>query len=243
MVAGPEWFSVLVFACKSNLRKTASAQQQMGLMKDQPEICEQNADTRPLFERFSNVHVRALIEEYPLAWICVGSGAEIEASLLPLVGVFDKSGALVELIGHLMRSNPLYEVAQREPRATVLFRGPDAYVSPSHAGRRDWAPTWNYAQLRVATEIQFDEADTENALRVLIEAMESRRDQPWTIEELGKRADAMLGRIIGFRAKVTRVSAKFKLGQDEAPAIFNTILERLPQREMVDWMRKFGEDR
>ena len=41
----------------------------------------------PLFERFDNGDVRALIAAYPLAWICGGSGSAIDASRLPLIGV------------------------------------------------------------------------------------------------------------------------------------------------------------
>ena len=114
-----------------------------------------------MFDRFENADVRALVEAFPLAWVCGGAAGELDASLLPLIGVFDGEGRLVELIGHLMRSNPLYGALQRDPRATILFTGPDAYVSSEHAGRRDWAPTWNYGQLKISAEIAFDDALTE----------------------------------------------------------------------------------
>lgn len=201
------------------------------------------AELVPLFERFGYSDVQALVSAYPLAWVCAGSGSDIEASLLPLVGVYDESGRLTELIGHLMRSNPLFALATREPQTTILFRGPDAYVSPEYAGRRDWAPTWNYAQLRIGAEIRFDEAETEPALRVLIDAMEAKREHPWDADGIGDRYHAMLDRIIGFRARVTGIKGRFKLGQDEEPSTFDSILARLPQPDMVQWMRRFNEGR
>jgi transcriptional regulator len=210
---------------------------------------EETADTAseapkaPRFERFDDDDVRALIEAYPLAWVCAGSGAAIEASQLPLIGVYDDAGRLTELIGHLMRSNWLYPALTVAPDATILFAGPDAYVSPEHAGRRDWAPTWNYAQLRIGAEIAFDEDFTEYSLQVLIDAMEAERAQPWDIGELGARYHAMLGRIIGFRARVTSLSGKFKLGQDENPATLNAILANLPDAAMSAWMRRFNKGR
>lgn len=197
----------------------------------------------PLFERFDNRDVRALIEAYPLAWVCAGESAALDASVLPLVGVFDEGGRLVELIGHLMRSNPLYEALKRDPRGTILFNGPDAYVSPQHAGRRDWAPTWNYAHLNIGADIVFDDALTEYSLTVLIDAMEAGRPQPWSVEELGPRYHAMLERIVGFRARVTRLSGKFKLGQDEGADTFDRIVGTLADDDVIAWMKRFNGGR
>ncbi|WP_293844950.1 FMN-binding negative transcriptional regulator [Sphingopyxis sp.] len=196
-----------------------------------------------LFERFNLGDVRALIAEFPLAWVCGGRAATLEASLLPLVGVYDADGQLVELIGHLMRSNPLFTALTAEPAATILFTGPQAYVSPEHAGRRDWAPTWNYAQLKIAADIEFDDALTEPSLQTLIAAMEEGRSDPWHIDELGERYRSMLDHIIGFRATVTGVTGKFKLGQDERADTLHAILGALPDAATVAWMQRFNQRR
>jgi transcriptional regulator len=50
----------------------------------------------------------------------------------------------------------------------------------------------------------------------------------------------MLPHIIGFRARVTALSARFKLGQDETPETLDAILEALPEPAMIDWMRRFN---
>ncbi len=193
-----------------------------------------------MFERFEAGDVRALIEAYPLAWLCAAGEDGIEASLLPLVGRYDGDGMLVELIGHMMRSNPLHDLLKRRLQATILFKGPDAYVSPEHAGKRDWAPTWNFAQARIGAEIAFGESFTAASLDILIGAMEAGRAEPWTKDELGRRYHKMLEQIVGFRARVTSVSARFKLGQDEQPEVLSTILESLPHAETVQWMQRFN---
>lgn len=196
-----------------------------------------------LFERFENADVKALIEEFPLAWVSGGPAATLDASLLPLVGVYDGEGRLVEMIGHLMRSNPLYAALEQDPRATILFTGPGAYVSPEHAGKRDWAPTWNYAQLKIGAEIRFDDALTEPSLQILIDAMEAARAEPWSVDELGARYQSMLRHIIGFRATVTGLSGKFKLGQDEKVETLHNILDALPDAATTAWMRRFNQGR
>lgn len=196
-----------------------------------------------IFGQFDNSDVRALIGEYPLAWVSSLADENAEPALLPLVGVYDEDGFLVELIGHCARSNPLHAALAVDPRALLLFRGPEAYISPEHAGRRNWGPTWNYAQLIIKAEIVFDIAQTESALDVLIEAVESGRAEPWQSSELGERYYGMLGAIIGFRARVTGLKGKFKLGQDEAPETLRSILARLPDQEMCKWMRRFNKGR
>lgn len=187
--------------------------------------------------------MRKLVEDYPLAWVCGGGAAAMETSLLPLIGRFDEDGALVELIGHLARSNPLRAALTADPRATILFEGPDSYISPDHAGMRDWAPTWNYAQLRVRADVRFDAALTEYSLERLVEAMEKGRLRPWTIAELGDRYRDMLGHIVGFRAVVTGLTGKFKLGQDERQQTRASIIGSLPDADMVAWMQRFDRGR
>jgi transcriptional regulator len=129
------------------------------------------------------------------------------------------------------------------PRAAILFKGPDAYVSPEHAGRRNWGPTWNYAQLKIGAEIMFDPAFTETSLQVLLEAVETGRPQPWNADALGARYETMLAQIIGFRARVTSLSGRFKLGQDEAPETLQSILGSLPDAATTAWMRRFNPGR
>lgn len=193
-----------------------------------------------LFGQYGADDVRALIEDYPLAWVCGGYASNMEASLLPLVGQFGPDGRLVELAGHLMKSNPLYRALRADERATILFKGPESYVSPQNAGLRDWAPTWNYAQLKIRAEIRFDDAFTETSLQLLIEAMEAGRPDPWTVSELGPRYHTMLEHIIGFRCSVTDISGIFKLGQDEGAAVFDNIVATLNDEKLVAWMRRLN---
>jgi len=205
--------------------------------------------TRPAagpFERYRAEDVRQFVADYPLAWVCGGAAGEVEASLLPLIGRYDADGALVELIGHLARANPLHDVLRADPRATILFSGPQAYISPEYVGDtagdpRNWAPTWNYVQARIGADIRFDDGLTEPALDLLIDTMEQHRAAPWRPTELGARYEGMLRHIVGFKARVTSVSARFKLGQDERPETFRSIVATLPHPALVRWMQRFDE--
>lgn len=188
------------------------------------------------FEVYDGADVRALIESFPLAWVC----AKGEASQLPLVGVFDAEDRLTELIGHFARTNPLGAAFAENPRATILFNGPQGYISPRHAGRRDWAPTWNYAQARIEAEISVEPELTRAALDILIAKMEHDAADAWNASELGARYERLLPMIVGFRARVKGVKAKFKLGQDEHPATLRTILSHIENEDLANWMRRFN---
>lgn len=188
---------------------------------------------------FDTGDVRKIVQDYPLAWVMTSNGEE--ASLLPLIGVFDGEGQLVELIGHFARSNQLNNALSANPQATILFKGPDGYISPSQAGRRNWGPTWNYAQLRIKAEITVDTKLTAEALDLLIAHVERDKPQPWTASELGERYHDLIRHIVGFRAKVTELHGRFKLGQDEDAQTLDHILSHTDDDDLVAWMRRFHD--
>jgi len=192
------------------------------------------------FSAYGPQDVRLLIEQYPLAWVQTCASVEQPAaSLLPLLGEYDRDGRLIALIGHMARHNPLHDALQADWRAHILFTGPQGYVSPEHAGLRDWAPTWNYVQLKIAADLHFDDALTEPALDMLINHMERDRTAPWRKEALGARYSRLAGAIIGFRAEVRSCAGIFKLGQDERPEVLAHILSSHPDATLVEWMRRF----
>lgn len=192
-------------------------------------VCVTNA-----FLRFDDADVRDLVAEYPLAWVAARNTAD--ASLLPLLGEYDGQGRLIRLLGHMGRRNPLYLSLSEAPAATVLINGPHGYISPDQAGRRNWGPTWNYAQLVIAAEVVFEPDETDHALAALVHAMEGDR---WTSAELGARYGGMAGAIVAFRAHVTEVQGRFKLGQDEDAEVFEAIAGSHSDAGLVRWMKRF----
>jgi transcriptional regulator len=185
------------------------------------------------FNRYTAADVRDLIAEYPLAWVTAPGGA---ASLLPLLGEYAADGTLLRLLGHMARGNPLVTALGLVPRATILFAGPHGYVSPDHAGKRDWGPTWNFVELAITADLVFLPEATGEALDTLVDAMEHGR---WTSAELGARYDGMAAAVIAFRAHVVSMNGRFKLGQDESRPVFESIVRRHPDAALVRWMQRF----
>jgi transcriptional regulator len=199
--------------------------------------------TRSPFEQYSDRDVVDQVREFPLAWVCPRDGDPMLATLVPLLGETNPDGSLRSLLGHIPRRNPLFEVLTTQPRVSVLFCGPQAYVSPACVSDPAWGPTWNFAQVRVAATVRFDEQLTAEALWALTRAMEALEPTGWTPDELGERYSPMSRAVIGFRAEVQHYQARFKLGQDERPERLREILTRHPDAALVRWMRRFNTGR
>lgn len=197
----------------------------------------------PASEDFGDAEVRDLIAEYPLAWIVPKSGGGEAPSLLPLLAETDADGRLTALVGHMGRRNPLRAALEAEPRALVLFNGPQGYVSPGLVSDPAWAPTWNYAQLRIAATFRFEAEKTGEALDRLIAAMDHTERTGWTPALMGPRYERLSRAIIGFRAEVTEVGGRFKLGAEERIELLREILEGHPNADLVRWMRRQNADR
>jgi transcriptional regulator len=182
-----------------------------------------------------NEDIAALITDYPLAWVlprCADAG---QPHLLPLLARTDAEGRVITLIGHMGRRNPLV--------ALILFTGPQGYVSNGHVTNPSWAPTWNYGQVRIEARITLEPAGGDAALRDLVEAMDAGERTGWRPADVGPRYRAMEQAIIAFRADVTRIEPRFKLGQDENVETLREILDRHPDPALVRWMRRINRKR
>lgn len=187
--------------------------------------------------------VLRLVTEYPLAWIVSHEG--LSATPLPVRPLLDGEGRLTGLVSHFARRNPQLEVLRAAPRATLLFTGPQGYISPSWVGKRTWGPTWNYATAAFDCDLEF--FDDAEGLRALLEdladSLEAGRPNAWSVEEMGPRYEGLSRAIVGFRATIRDQRAVFKLGQDESDTEFGEILAAIGDDPLGDWMAEFRRER
>jgi len=183
-----------------------------------------------------------LIEEYPLAWVVSQSDSGFNTTPLPLLAEQGSDGAIVSLLGHFALSNPHVALLRAAPQATILFMGPQGYISPELVSKPGWAPTWNYATAQFDVRIEFLPQENAQALEKLVYAMEHGRQQPWSIARMGERYEVLVKRIIAFRAHVQSARGRFKLGQDEAPQTRAEIMQKLSNPELVRWMDQFNPE-
>lgn len=184
-----------------------------------------------------------LIAEHPLAWLVSTHEGRFDALPLPLLAQTGADGELVSLLGHCSRANVQVARLRADPRALVLFSGPHGYMSPELVSNPVWVPTWNYAIAAIEVDVAFVEDETRASVVQLTDAMEAGRTAPWAIEQAGPRVDAMLKRIIAFRAHVRTVRTSFKLGQDETLAALSELISGTREPGLADWMTHMNADR
>lgn len=157
---------------------------------------------------------------------------------LPLLVETGADGEVFELFGHFARSNPHLDRLRRNPRALILFQGPQAYIPPSLVSKPDWAPTWNYALVQFEVEIRLVPDENARAITELAAFLEGDGPEAWRVDRLGPRFDALVKHVVAFRARVRSTSAKFKLGQDEDDSTFTEILDGLGDMPLTRMMRE-----
>lgn len=207
----------------------------------------------------SNDDLSTLVQQQPLAWVVSGSAAadNFRATLLPILVEREADGRIARLVGHFARSNDQYKLLMQDPKAVMLVLGTNGYISPSWMQDKTQAPTWNYASAQFFVDVEFFEQPEaiEAHLRELVQTMEGQTTRAtavpaWQVDDMGARYASLASRVIGFRATVRNVRAKFKLGQDERDDVFRDIVVGLNHGQNVDegaelkaWMQAFNPGR
>jgi transcriptional regulator len=193
--------------------------------------------------------VARLVAEHPFATLVTTGSAEPQLSHVPLQ--FDPAdGPFGTLLGHMARANPHWQHFGDGPSVAV-FHGPHAYVSPSwYAEPAAAVPTWNYcvAHLHGTAELMHDERDKRALLDAMVQRYEAARAQPWALQLEGHALAAMLGAIVGFRLRVERIEAKFKLSQNRSVEDRERVIDRLRAEGYAEanataaWMQAYARD-
>lgn len=189
-----------------------------------------------------------LMHDYPFATLVTTRAHEPVITHLPLIHVPDcePHGTL---FGHFARTN-LHTDCAESGESLAVFHGPHAYVSPSlYAHPESAVPTWNYAVVHAHGTLQLatEPAETRAILDAMINRFEAPRERPWKLALEGARLDAMVGAIIGFRLRIKRIEAKFKLSQNRSEEDQRLVAAALADAGDADsaataaWMRGYAD--
>jgi transcriptional regulator len=178
----------------------------------------------PLFHEEDRTTLNAMIREARLA-ILVSNGRDglPEISYLPLL-LDETDGANGSLLGHLARANGHWKTLAETGKATAIFNGADAYVSPNWYPTKQvhhrHVPTWNYETVHAVCRVEVfdDAARLRDVVARLTNRYEAGRDDPWTIDQApADYIEAMLKAIVGVKLSIEELRGKRKLSQNRAP--------------------------
>ena len=139
------------------------------------------------------------------------------ASHLPFLYKPDQ-GVKGKLISHMAKANRHWQLFHEKEEVLVIFNGPHAYISPNWYVAEVAVPTWNYATVHVygTPRIMETEAELNDVLNKTVEKHESGLSNPWTPNLPDEFKAKLHQAIVGFEIEITRIEAKFKLGQNRS---------------------------
>ena len=156
-------------------------------------------------------HIIEVIKTYPLATLISVKDNEPIITHLPLIFKDDK------LVGHIDIYNPQTELLKNNNDVTILFYGPQCYISPSIYSTTQ-LPTWNYIRVHLKGKVNAIES-TEALKASLIDMTEflEAPDHKYVLDADNPRLDANLNYIKMFEIEIESWEGKFKLSQDKHP--------------------------
>lgn len=125
------------------------------------------------------------------------------------------------LRAHVARANPLWRAAGEEDECMVIFQGPHAYITPAWYAEKQRSgkevPTFNYAVVHAHGPLRA--IDDAAWLLGLVERLTTRHEAelaaPWRVSDApAAYIDKLLKAIVGIEIPLTRITGKWKLGQN-----------------------------
>lgn len=156
-------------------------------------------------------HIIEVMKTYPLATVISVKDGEPLITHLPLVYSNGK------LIGHIDIYNPQAPLLMDGNKLTILFFGPQCYISPS-VYTTTQLPTWNYINVHLKGTVEAIES--KDALKQSLITMTEFLEQPdhrYVLDADNPRMAANLDYIKMFEISITHWEGKFKLSQDKNP--------------------------
>jgi transcriptional regulator len=158
-----------------------------------------------------------VIKTYPLATVISVKDNKPFITHLPLIYSNFDSYRDGKLIGHIDKFNPQAELLRDNKEVTIIFSGPQCYISPS-VYTTTQLPTWNYIKVHLKGTVKAIES--KDALKESLIKMTEFLEQPehnYILEPDNPRMEGLINYIKMFEITITNWEGKFKLSQDKKP--------------------------
>ena len=153
----------------------------------------------------------AVMKAYPFATLVSAKEGTPFITHIPII-YNDETG---KLVAHIDKYNPQVETLNDGAEVTVVFKGPDTYISPSVYTTKQ-LPTWNYIIVHITGTITLIN-DAEAAKKTMVEMTKFLEgpDQKFVLEMDNNRMNRAVNYIQAFDIAITHWDGKLKLSQDK----------------------------
>ncbi|HEY3643958.1 MAG TPA: FMN-binding negative transcriptional regulator, partial [Gammaproteobacteria bacterium] len=162
--------------------------------------------------------LHAMMRRHPFALLVSHHGGKSHLTHLPF-HLDAARGAQGTLEAHLGAMNPHCAAIAAGAPSTVVFQGPDAYVSPRwYVDPAKNVPTWNYVAIHVhgTPRPVTESARLLQMIGRLTDEHEAYIEKPWSIREAGVHAEQLAKHILGFDLPIETLEGKYKLSQNRS---------------------------
>jgi transcriptional regulator len=170
-----------------------------------------------------------LIRAHPLGLLITAGPGGLIANPFPFLLDAEASGQEESGKGtlrlHIARPNPQWRELEAVDECLIVFQGPQDYVTPSwYATKRETGkvvPTWNYATVHAwgRPRIMNDDAWLRRQIEDLTRSRESRRAEPWQVDDApAEFVAAQMRGIVGVEIVISRIEGKWKMSQNRPEA-------------------------
>lgn len=176
-----------------------------------------------------------IIQKYSFATLISQTVEGPVISQLPLL--LEETENEFFLYGHCAKANPHWKYFNESQKVTVLFQGPNAYISPAWYQPQDGnVPTWNYVAVHVngTAQVISDPEQSYAVLQKLTDQFEHRYKTDWSLPiKSNSELTELLNYIVSFKIKIEQISPKFKLSQK---------LEHSDRQNVIQKLMDFQDD-
>ena len=178
----------------------------------------------PHFAITEPAELHRIVREHPLGMLVRHGADGLDADHIPFE--FDPAaGPLGTLSAHVARNNPLWQRCPDGTPVMVVFRGAEAFISPSWYPSKQLAhrqvPSWNYEVVHAhgTLTVHDDERFVRGLVARLTRQHEAAEPQPWKMGDApADYIDGLLRQIVGLQVRITSLVGKAKLSQNKDEA-------------------------
>ena len=172
------------------------------------------------FEQTNLEAMHELIRAYPFATLITSSSDGLDVNHIP-IHLSQEPRPYGLLSGHVNRTNPVWQETADVMKATVVFQGPHAYITPSwYASKSEHGqvvPTWNYTvvhahgSMRVINDAEW----LKSHLELLTDQLEAPFPHPWSVADApGDFTEKLLEHVVGIEITVDKLEGQWKVSQN-----------------------------
>lgn len=187
------------------------------------------------YKESRNELVFEIIQNYSFATLISQTSEGPVISHLPLLR--EEAESELFLYGHCAKANPHWKHLSENQNVTVLFQGPNSYISPAwYQPQDDNVPTWNYVAVHVngTAQVISDPQQSYAVLQKLTDQFENRYKTKWSLpKKSNSELSELLNYIVSFKIKIEQISPKFKLSQK---------LEHSDRQNVIQELMAFHDD-